>query len=69
MTGGADGAVRIWLADLRLINAALTRHACDVLDDETIRATLPSWRGCAAELEAVGADLNAYDALWSGPAR
>jgi WD40 repeat protein len=63
LTGGFDGTIRLHLFDKRLIVAELTRRLCYALDDATITATIPEWRGCAAELAAAEGDLQAYDAL------
>jgi WD40 repeat protein len=63
ITGSDDRTARIWLVDTHLIIAELTRRLCNLFTDDEIRAEIPSWRGCEAELAAVKDDLAEYDRL------
>jgi WD40 repeat protein/transcriptional regulator with XRE-family HTH domain len=60
---GSDGVTYTWLVSKQLIVADMTRRLCDLFTDAEIHATMPRWRGCAAELSAVATDLAAYDRL------
>jgi len=63
LTGSFDKTARIWIADDKPLIAELTRRVCNILTEDQIKATIPSWRGCATELAAVAEDLKEYDAL------
>ena len=65
LTGSNDRTARLWLVSSRLLAAEVTRRLCylNAFSEDELRATIPGWRGCPAELAAVADDLKEYDAL------
>ena len=43
------------------------RRACALFAEDELRAALPGWRGCAAELAEVAGELRAFDVRWLAP--
>ena len=67
LTWSADKTARIWVTSMQLLAAELTNRVCLRFSDQDIQQAIPGWRGCGAELSAVQADLDQYNAFVGAP--
>lgn len=65
LTGSGDTTVRVWVVNTPLLVAETTRRLCTshVFNEDTLKDTIPGWRGCDAELKAWKPEQDAYDRL------